>query len=812
MKKLFFSVWMLLLASSTVYAQYLLTGVVYDEQGEPLPGATLVLNEVRATISNPSGSFQFSKVDGGNHLLKVSFIGYETEEVKLNVRGDVTKNFQLVLQSHLTPEVIVSAYRAGAKTPMAYSNLTGEEMRRTGVTEDLPYLLQLTPSFVATSESGLGIGNTSFRIRGSDPTRTNVTINGIPLNDSEGQGVYWANMPDFSSSVNEVQVQRGVGTSTNGSAAFGATVNFRSGSEITSPFAEGASSVGSYNTLKNTVKMSTGTINNKFSLEARYSNLQTDGYVRNAFADHQSMFLSGTLHFDHSFLKLNVIHGDQTTGISWEGIPQEMLGIDRQYNPAGAYKDLNGNQQFYKDETDNYIQTHYQAFYSYALSSKLDMTAALHYTRGEGFYEQYKENAKFSSYGLPDAVIGNETRSRTDLIRQKWMENDFYGFVFSGNQQVNDNLKLSVGGGWNQYDGDHFGKVIWSQIATNMEKDYQWYFNNGLKTDYNAFAKANFELGKIGLLLDIQYRGVDYKMEGEDDDLGDLTQKHSFDFFNPKAGVFVDVTDNLQAYASLGVANREPTRTNFKDAKGDPNAVPKSERLFDWEAGSHFKSEKFSVSMNLFYMLYDDQLVPTGEKSDTGRDIMTNVNDSYRAGLELQWGIEPIRQIRWDGNVTLSQNKIGNYIETSENSFSETVNGEEVWKSEVVTKSLGTTDIAYSPSVVIGSALTYSFMKGAAIVLNSKYVGEQFFDNTSNSNRKLDAYFVNNMSFQYSLPLKHIRTVDLKLMINNLFNEVYETSGFAAFEYAEGNNTPISYKSLFPQAGINFMASVTVKF
>lgn len=810
MKKLFFAVWMLLLASSAVHSQYLVSGFVFDENGDPLAGATLVLDEVRATVSNSSGNYEFSKVNGGVHNLKVSFIGYETDEVKLNVKENLKKDFKLVLQSHLTPEVIVSAYRAGSKTPMAYTNLSGDKMRQTGVNDDLPYLLQLTPSLVATSESGLGIGNTSFRIRGSDPTRINVTVNGIPLNDSEGQGVYWANMPDFSSSVNEVQVQRGVGTSTNGSAAFGATVNFRSGSEFTAPFAEGITSVGSYNTFKNSVKMSTGTINNKFSLEARYSNLQTDGYVRNAFADHESMFLSGTLHFDHSFLKLNVIHGDQTTGISWEGIPKEKLKTDRKYNPAGAYTDLNGNQKFYKDETDNYIQTHYQAFYSHAFSHKLDMTAALHYTRGDGFYEQYKENAKFSSYNLPSVVIGSETISRSDLIRQKWMENDFYGFVLSGNQQVNDKLKLSVGGGWNQYDGDHFGKVIWSRIATNMEKDYQWYFNNGLKTDYNAFAKANFEFGKVGLLLDMQYRGVDYKMEGEDDDLVGFSQNHSFDFFNPKAGVFVDIVDGLQAYASFGVANREPTRTNFKDAKGDPNAMPKSERLFDWEAGSHYQSENFSVSMNLFYMLYDDQLVPTGEKSNTGRDIMTNVEDSYRTGLELQWGVAPIHQIRWDGNITLSQNKIRNYVETSTNSYSEIENGEEIWKSEVVSNSLGSTDIAYSPSVVLGSALTYNFMKGAAITLNSKYVGEQFFDNTSNSDRKLDAYFVNDLKVRYGFSPQWMKKVELSAMVNNLFGLEYETNAYGGNWYEEGVEKTWAY--YYPMAPRHYMFQLLLRF
>lgn len=810
MKKLFFAVWMLFLASMTLHAQNLLSGVVFDENGEPLAGATLLLDEVRAVISNTSGRFEFADVSNGVHHIKVSFIGYETEEERLNVAGNLTRNFQMKLQSHFTDEVIVRAFRAGNKAPVAYTNLTGTKMRSSGVTEDLPYLLQLTPSLVAVSESGLGIGNTSFRIRGSDPTRTNVTINGIPLNDSEGQGVYWANMPDFSSSVNEVQVQRGVGTSTNGSAAFGATVNFRSGSEMIEPFAEGVTSVGSYNTFKNSIKMSTGTINNKFSLEARYSNLQTDGYVRNAFADHQSMFLSGTLHFNHSFLKLNVIHGDQQTGISWEGATKDQLAINRRYNPAGRYTDLNGAEQFYKGETDNYIQTHYQAFYSHEISNNLDVTAALHYTRGDGFYEQYKENARFSSYNLPSVEIGGETISRSDLIRQKWMGNDFYGFTLSANQQINGYLKLSVGAGWNQYDGDHFGEVIWSRIATNMEHNYEWYFNNGLKTDYNAFAKASFEFGKLGVMLDVQYRGIDYELSGEDDDLGDLTQKHSFDFFNPKAGVFMDVTDKLQAYASFGVANREPTRTNFKDAKGDPNATPKSERLFDWELGSHYRTKKLAVSLNLFYMLYDDQLVPTGEKSATGYDIMTNVKDSYRAGVELQWGVEPLPQFRWDGNITLSQNKIKNYVETSVNSYSVVENGETVWKSEPITKLKGSSDIAYSPSVVAGSTLSYRFLEGAVVALNSKYVGEQFFDNTSSEDRKLDAYFVNDFKVSYSFSPSWMKRVEISAMVNNLFNLQYESNAYGGNWYEE--NVEQTWAYYYAMAPRHYMAQILLRF
>ena len=810
MKRFLVFGWMILVSSIIMNAQFSVSGKVFDENDEPMVGASVILDNVRVSVTNSNGAYNFDKVESGNHLISTSFVGYKTEQEKISVKSNVTKNFNLKLDSQLTEEVVVSAYRAGQKSPIAHTNISGDEIRESSVNNDLPFLLQLAPSVVAVSESGLGFGNTSFRIRGSDPTRINITVNGVPLNDSEGQGVYWANMPDFANSVNEAQIQRGVGTSTNGSAAFGATVNFRSGSDNSVAFSEITNSAGSYNTMKNSVKMSTGLLNDRFSMEARYSNLQTDGYVRNAFADHQSMYLGGILHFDNSFLKLNIIHGDQTTGISWEGIPEDILKTDRRYNPSGAYKDSLGNTIYHKDETDNYIQTHYQASYSHAIGQNANITAGLHYTRGDGFYEQYKQNAKFSSYGLPSVVIGTETFSRTDLIRQKWMGNDFYGAILSANYDISELLKLSAGGSWSRYEGDHWGEIVWAKFAPNTNKGYRWYENNSVKDDYNAFAKATLDFGKIGVMLDLQYRGIDYIMSGVDDDLESFNQKHNYDFFNPKAGVFADITDNISSYLSFGIANREPTRTNFKDAKNDPAATPQSETLYDWELGANYRSKVLTLKTNLFYMLYNDQLVPTGEKSNTGRDIMTNVKESYRAGIEFEWAWQPIRFLRWDGSATFSQNKIQNYIETSTNSYSTTESGVEVWHTDEVVKDLGKTDIAYSPNVILGSAITVMPIKSVSISLNSKYVGSQYFDNTSNKDRKLPSYLINDLKVAYSFSPSWAKKVEISGLINNVFDGVYEVNAYGGNWYENGVEK--TWASYYPMAPRHYMAQLMFRF
>ncbi|TCO06806.1 TonB-dependent receptor [Natronoflexus pectinivorans] len=803
MRKIVFILLLICTVSFSMAGQYRFEGSVVDENREPLSGAVLILDGQRSAVSGNDGRFTFGRITAGNYNLSVSFLGFDTYSAVINITGDVDREIQLNPRSHLTSEVVVSAYRAGLNSPVAHTNIRGEDLRRISVIDDLPFLLQMSPSLVATSETGIGVGYTGFRIRGSDPTRINVTVNGIPLNDSESQGVFWVNMPDFAGSVEEVQIQRGVGTSSHGAAAFGATVNFRTTTDAFEPFAEVASTAGSYNTFRNSVRLGTGLLNDRFSFEGRYSNLQSDGYIYNAFSDHESIYLSGTYHMNHSFLKFNVIHGDQKTGISWWGVPQEMLSVNRRYNPAGVYTDLDGNEQYYRNQTDNYIQTHYQLFYSHAFSNRTDMTAALHYTRGDGYYEQYRQNQSFANYGLPNVFIGDEEITRTDLVRQKWLGNDFYGTVFSINSQLLPNVSVSGGGGWNRYDGDHFGNIIWARHATNMEKDHEWYFNNGTKTDYNVFGKLNYRINNLNTFIDLQVRGIDYEMTGIDDNLDDLSQNHSFAFFNPKAGVFYEINPNHQSYVSLGISNREPTRTNFKDANLDPDATPLPERLYNVEAGYNFLTPSLSANVNFFYMYYQDQLVPTGEKSSVGYDIMTNVDESYRAGVEVQWAWRPLPSFRWDANFTLSRNIIRDFVETA-------TDYDDDWNEIERVTQLGDTDIAYSPSVIAGSILTWNFFGNASLGLNSKYVGEQYFDNTSSSARQLDAYLVHNLSLKYQLKTSWSKGVEFQLMVNNLTNLKYESNAYGGNWYEQGVENTWAY--YYPMAPRHLMGQMVIRF
>lgn len=802
----------LIFFSAQMFSQNVLSGVVYSEEQEPLAGASVLLNPGnRGTVTDEHGRFRFSDVSSGRVEITVSFLGYQ--KWQQTIRTDETDEVEIILKpkSQLTEEVVVTAYRAGNRTPVAHTDLGREELRAGGAGNDIPSLLKLTPSLITTSESGIGLGYTNFRIRGTDPTRINVTMNGIPLNDSESQGVFWSNMPDFVNSVENVQIQRGVGTSTQGSAAFGATVNFQTTTSDPESYAEINSTAGSFNTYKNSLRFGTGLINDKFSFEGRYSRLKSDGYIHNAFSDHQSFYLSGTLHLDNSFLKMIILHGDQRTGISWWGVPQEMLETNRRYNPAGIYTDEYGNEQYYEDQTDNYKQTHAQLFYSMAASERFHFTAALHYTRGDGFYEQYLEDEKFAHYGLPPLIISDQTIATTDLVRRKWMGNDFYGATVSGDVELSSGTNLTFGGGWNQYDGDHFGRLIWMRYAGKTEKEHEWYFNNGLKTDYNVFTKFNWQISPLlRIFADMQYRNINYEMTGDDDDLRSLEQEHDFSFFNPKAGIYVTPADRHSIYAFAGISNREPTRTNFKEANKDPDATPKAERLYDLEAGYNYKSPSFSGGVNFYYMHYKDQLIPTGEKSNVGYDIMTNVEKSYRAGIELIAATRPLSWLDWDINLTLSRNIIRDFVETSTNSYPVTADGVEIWETETITIAHGDTEIAYSPSITGSSKLSAEVIKNLKVSLLSKYVGEQYFDNTESEARKLDAYFVNDLQFTWSLFPKPLKNIDFQLTIHNVLDHEYETNAYGGNWYEQGQEYTWAY--YYPMAGRYFMGQVVIRF
>ncbi len=807
-KLLIYTVLQLFAISS--FAQFKITGTVTDEAGNTLPGATITIqNTYLGTNTDIAGNYSFTKLKAGQYRVRASYIGYETMMKTVNLDEDKKLDFTLNYTPYLTEEILVEATRAGNKTPMALSNISNDEIEKNNTGQDIPYQLNLLPSVVVSSEAGAGIGYTGMRIRGTDATRINVTVNGIPLNDSESQGVYWVNMPDFSSSVDDIQVQRGVGTSTNGAAAFGATVNFKTQNVKSKPYAEIASTAGSFNTFKNTFKVGTGLIKDKFSFDARYSTLNSDGFVDRAFCDHKSLFLSGSYYTKKSFLKLNIIHGNQHTGISWWGNP-DMDKKGRTYNPAGEDLDDNGNVKYYDNQTDNYVQTHYQLFYSLELLENLNWNSALHYTRGDGYYEQYKdrnnefadEDVTYPYYGLKEPIYNNDTISESDFIRQKKMANDFYGFTTSL-KYTQGNIDAVFGGAWNKYDGDHFGNLLWAEYG-GLDKDYEWYRNNGTKTDFNIFAKLNYNLNsKFNIYGDLQYRHINYEMSGKDDDLVNLDQDHTFNFFNPKVGVYYTINNRNSLYASMAVANREPTRSNFKEAKGDPNATPKAERLIDYELGYNFKSPMLTAGVNLYFMNYKDQLVPTGEKSSVGYDIMTNVEKSYRAGIELFGGIKILPNLSWDMNLTLSRNRIKDFVAYA--SYYDAS-----WNKEFKSRNLGETNISYSPEIIGASSINYEVIKNLNISFISKYVGEQYFDNTSSDDRKLDAYFVNNLRLSYSLKTKLVKEIGFYFQINNVFDTEYENNAYGGHWFEENKEKTWSY--YFPQAGINFLGGVSFRF
>ena len=780
-------------------------GKVTDDSGNPLAGAGIAIeNGFFGVHSNSDGSYIISGLRTGTYRIRFSFIGYEARIVEANVTGESVVNVSMVQKPLEAGEVIVNATRAGEHSPLAYVTVGNDVLKNQNTGQDIPYILGMTPSLVETSEAGTGIGYTSLRIRGTDASRINVTIDGIPLNDPESQQVFWVDLPDLASSTDNIQVQRGAGTSSNGAAAFGATVSIQTKSPENKPFAQISTSYGSYNTMKNTITASTGLLANKFALMMRLSRLHSDGYVRRTWSDHKSAYLSGVYRSGRSRVQANVILGEEHTGISWWGVPKEMLLIDRRYNPAGEYTDENGITRYYDNESDNYFQNHYQLLYSLRINESLNFNAALHYTTGEGYYEEYKDDDALSGYGLPDITIGDSTISSTDLIRRKWMKNDFSGMVWSLKYKK-EKLEASIGGAANYYYGNHFGRIIWMRNAGNIEKDYQWYFGHGAKGEISFYGKADYSLtDKISLFGDLQYRFIHYNIKGIDDDLKVLNSDHKYSFFNPKAGLFFSITPHQDAFLSFSVANREPTRSDFTEAAGDPNATPLPETLYDSELGYKLRSNKYSLGINLYCMYYKDQLVPTGELSSTGYPIMTNVAISNRLGTELTAGIKPAGFFNWDISLTFSRNKIKDFTEyyTDYN----TIDKSEEYKS----KKLGTVDIAYSPDLTGSSDMIFRVIKNLEMHLISKYVGSQYFDNTMSPDRKIDPYFVNNLMAGYSLSIKGLKGAELQLLVNNIFNVKYESNAYGGNWFEDGREYTWSY--FFPQAGRNFMIKAGFTF
>jgi iron complex outermembrane receptor protein len=780
-------------------------GKITDTSGNPMSGAGVTIeNTFLGTYSDENGDYSFTGLKDGLYNIRFSYTGYNSRVYEVTLSGEKLLDVILAEQSFSTGEVIVSSIRAGSHTPLAYTTLDSELISRQNIGQDIPFLLSLTPSLVETSEAGNGFGYTNLRIRGTDASRINVTIDGIPLNDPESQQVFWVDIPDIASSVDNIQVQRGAGTSSNGAGAFGATVSLQTKNPENEPFAQISGSYGSFNSSKRMIAAGTGLIAGRLAFQLRYSELNSDGYIDRTGSVNQSAYFSGVFRNKRTQLKANIIIGGEHTGIGWWGVPKEMLSVNRRYNPAGEYTDETGTTHFYSNESDNYIQNHYQFFYGVKLAEKLNFNSAFHYTQGKGYYEEYKEDGQLSEYGLPDVSTGDTIISESDLIRRKWLSNNFYGAVFSIKYREK-RVEATIGGGINNYLGDHYGRIIWMKYAGATKNDFQWYLNKGAKTDISIYGKADYTVTrKISAFADLQFRHISYFMRGNDDDLKDLRMNQSYDFFNPKAGIFVSLTPSQDAYLSFSVANREPTRADFKEASGDPEATPKPERLYDTEFGYKLKGEKISAGFNLYGMLYKDQLVPTGELSSTGYSIMTNVARSHRLGVEISTGIKPLSFFSWDINLTLSRNKIRDFVEYY-NDY-DTIS----WTLTYRSKNLGSVDIAYSPSVTGNSDMAFKFLRIGKLHFISKYVGDQYFDNTMSTDRKLDPYFVSNVRIDFEPEIPGIKNAEFQVLINNIFNSMYLSNAYGGSWYEAGIEKSWSY--YFPQAGINWMFRISLTF
>ncbi|MFV5698219.1 TonB-dependent receptor [Flavobacterium sp. ZT3R17] len=670
-------------------------------------------------------------------------------------------------------EVLVSAVRVTSKTPVSFSNLDKKELKFRNLGQDIPILMNYLPSVVTTSDAGNGVGYTGIRVRGSDATRVNVTINGIPYNDSESHGTYWVNMPDFASSVESLQLQRGVGTSTNGAGAFGASLNMLTDSYSDKATGEISNSFGSFNTQKHTVKFSTGLMNDHFEIAGRLSALKSDGYVDRGASDLKSYFLQGTYVGKTTLIKALAFGGKEKTYQSWNGIDEATLNSDRTFNSAGIFTDELGNIRYYNNETDNYQQDHYQLHWNEKVSSNWSTNLAFHYTKGKGYYENYKEDADFSSYGLTPIVINGATINTTDLIRQKWLDNDFYGTTFSANYAI-EKLDIIFGGGYNKYEGSHFGKVIWARYASQSELGDHYYDDFATKTDGNVFAKANYQITDgISLFGDLQLRNVHYKADSPE--TGSVND--NFNFFNPKAGLNFDINANNKLYFSYARANREPNRTDYEGGNAKP------EKLNDFELGWRYVADKVKFNSNVYYMAYKDQLILTGKLDDVGSPIRSNSEKSYRLGLEVDATIAVSKQFIIRPNFTLSANK----------NIDLAVEGEHY----------GTTDIAYSPSVIVGNILVYKPTENFQISWMQKFVGEQYMNNIELPAAKLADYFVNDLNIAYEIKPKSVfKSIIVTGLVNNVLDKKYVSNGYMWDVY------PYYY----PQAGINFLAGLTLKF
>lgn len=808
---------------------YSITGKVsYKDSGAPAGYTSVTLLPAGIiTLTDQNGDYVFPAVPAGDYILSIRNSDYvevvravsvKNESVIVNL--DITATSTDFISPVVTRQVEVQSSRADGRTPMAYTGVSREQIKVLNNGQDMPYLLRFTPSLIATSDAGNGVGYTGLWIRGSDPSRINVTVNDIPINDPESQQVFWVNMPDLASS-SDVQVQRGVGTSSNGAASFGGSIRVGTNFLNAKPYGELINSFGSFNTQRNTLMAGTGLINEKYAVDVRLSRINSDGYIDRASSDLKSFYTSAARYGKSSTLKLVVFGGAERTYQSWYGTPVSRILNDR--DSMLVYASNNGlteeetenllnsgrtyNYYTYRNQVDDYTQTHYQLHYSKYFKS-ITLNVAAHYTSGAGFYEEFREDESYSRYGLNDVVVLSDTISETDIVRRRWLRNHFFGSVGSASYKTK---KQTTTLGWaaNQYIGEHYGEFVWMQFAGDNDEGDRYYQGNSNKTDGNIYLKSSYAvLNNLDVYADVQLRTITYLTSGLDNDLRNYDVDDQFLFFNPRAGVNYRANDKSRYYASFAVGNKEPNRNDYIDA--EPGITPKHETMFDTEVGYQFRSETVFAGLNFYHMQYKNQLVLTGAVNDVGAPVRVNVDDSYRSGIEFEFGTKWKELIVWNANVTLSENKIRKFNE----SIIDYTEG-----FDVRLTNYENTDIAFSPAVSGASNLQVNLWQRVAaselksshlltLRLLTKYVGKQFLDNTSNDALAIDPYFVNDLQLMYDVKSTGKASWMISFNVNNAFDAMYSSNGYA-FSYIYG--TRINEAFYYPQAGRHYMLTLGVR-
>ena len=714
--------------------------------------------------------------------------------------------------------VEVTATRATKTTPVAFTNVSKQQIAELNHGKDIPFLISSTPSVLTTSDAGAGIGYSAMRVRGTDATRINVTANDIPMNDAESHSIFWVNTPDFASSLEDIQIQRGVGTSTNGAGAFGASVNMRTQRFSMNPYAEMSGTYGSFNTNKETFKVGSGLIGGHWNFDARFSHIASDGYRDRASSKLHSYFAQAGYFGGQTSVRFITFGGKECTYHAWDGISKSDLTDNRKYNPNGEIKRDGKVIGFYDDQTDNYRQTHYQLIWNQGIGANWHWNLGLHYTDGFGYYQEYKNARTLKEYGLEPFMVGDNKVKKSSLVRKKNVDSGFGGAVFSLNF-AKGSLNTTFGGSFNSYANDHYGNVIWVEnYLLPLDPSHEYYRNKGKKNDFTIYWKASNTLWKsLRLYADMQYRHIGYKITGDNDKwdwtaspehLQVLNVDEKFDFFNPKVGLIYDFNKHNTAYASFSVAQKEPTRNNYTD--GLFTVHPKAEKLFDWEAGYTFSSDRFTAGVNFYYMKYKDQLVLNGKLNEIGEAMAENVPDSYRMGVELQAGVKITEWLRWDLNGTFSRNRIKDYVGYVSNYEASTWN--DLYTQTAVEK--GNTTIAMSPSFIGNSVIAFN-LKGFSAQFTSQYVSRQYLDNFENKEDSLDPYFVSHLNWAYTFKLPHVKAITVGCTVYNIFNEKYETNGYSqtcALVSADGSYKLSSDPRFYPMAGTNVLAHLTFSF